>query len=49
MSLIQLYSVYSLDSSFKLRYMFWQIIFLSSGRLVYKMVNRSVKYVVILN
>ena len=49
MSLIQLYSVYSLDSSFKPHYMFWQMIFMSSGRRVYKMVNWSVKYVVILN
>lgn len=49
MSLIQLYSVYSLDSSFNPHYMFWQMIFVSSSRLIYKMVNLSVKYVVILN
>jgi hypothetical protein len=40
--------VYSLDSLFKPHYVFWQIIFLSSGRVVYKMVFWSVTCVVIL-
>jgi hypothetical protein len=49
LSLIQLFSAYSLDFLFTPHYMFWQMIFVSSGRLICKMVNLSVKYVVILN